>query len=111
MTPPDIIPVAPVAATWLQTWLPLVAIVVAFIGAISAPMGVALYNGRLAAANALKAAEATRRMELKLVESTSRTDEKLNRIDSMVDGRLTEALKKIDRLESRLQDVTGSPHA
>ncbi len=105
--PPDIVPVTPAGASWLQTWVPLIGVVLAFIAAIIAPTLAIVITGAMARGAAARAAEATTRVEKKLDETTSRTDAKLNRIDSMVDGRLTTALQKIDQLESRIETLTG----
>lgn len=57
--------------------------------------------------NAQQAARATERVELTLAESTGVTTVRLGEIHTLVNSRLTEALKKIDQLESRLYVVTG----
>ncbi len=105
--PPDITPIVPAGATWLQTWLPLITISAGFIGVILASIITPILTGRIANANAQRAAEAVARVEKKLDTTTANTNAKLDRIDSMVDGRLTTALAKIDQLESRIEDLTG----
>jgi len=64
-------------------------------------------TGQQAKRSADKAAGAVQRVETTLAVSDAQTTHKLNEIHVLVNSRLTEALAKIDRLETRLQIETG----
>ncbi len=73
---------------------------------ISLPF-VVYFVGRQAKHSADQAVVAAERVENTLVISTSDTTQRLQEIHVLVNSRLTEALRKIDRLEQRLLAETG----
>ena len=78
----------PVSVTLnLQSWLPLFGVIVALI----APTVATVVGARMANANALRA----------------KASKKLDVIHTLVNSRLTAALEKIDRLETRLFQTEG----
>ncbi len=70
---------------------------------------VVYYTGRQANRNAKRAAMAAETVQGKLDDSTSYINRKLDTIHILVNSRLTQALDKIDRLELRIQALTGEP--
>jgi len=85
-------------------------IVLAVLAYYTAKANAAAEHGALVAnANAQQAKHAAERVESTLAQSTDATTEKLDTIHTLVNSRLTEALKKIDRLEQRLYETTGEP--
>jgi len=74
-------------------------------------LGVLTYYTAKANSAAKSAAEdarnSTKRVERTLAQSTDATTTQLGEIHTLVNSRLTEALKKIDRLEAKLLIATG----
>lgn len=74
-------------------------------------LGVLTYYTATAKTNAERAARnaevAVKKVETALASTSDVTTEKLDTIHTLVNSRLTEALKKIDRLEARLYKATG----
>src|SRR5687768_6650062 len=66
-----------------------------------------LYFGQKTRVDARAAAENTRRVQEELTASTAKMLSTLTVIHALVNSRLSEALKKIDALESMLHDATG----
>jgi hypothetical protein len=86
-----------------QSWLPVLTLLAGLLApTIAAVVGVWLANH-----NASRARAAAERVEGTLVTTSSRTNAKLDAIQRQTNGRLEEALRKIDALEQRLFEATG----
>ena len=78
---------------------------IALAGVVAVPIINTTLAYRSSKAAALAAAEVARLLK----ETSERTDNKLDAIYKLSDGRLSEALKKIDRLEKRAFELEGTP--